>query len=147
MDSAGYWLNRLRLSAQRSFEDEIAGYGVSVPQWFLLASLYAGDADSVGSLAAFIGTDKSAVSRSAHRLVLAGHIERLHGDDRRTNRLRLTRRGRRISEQLAEVSLRNEKRFFGALGPRQRASLRTAVAQLLEYADGVSPRGWLTGSE
>ena len=146
-DSAGYWLGRLWNSARRSFEEEISGYGVSLSQWFVLSALHNGDADSVGALAAFIGTDKSAVSRSAHRLVLSGYVERLPGDDRRSSRLRLTRRGKRLTEDLAQVLEDAEHHYFETLHDSDYHALRVVLAHLLEENDGVAPVGWLSETE
>ncbi len=70
-----------------------AEFGLSIPEWRVLAHLSQSGSVSVREIHRRVDMDKSKVSRAAARLEAAGLVEkRTHGTDRRLLAMSLTRR-------------------------------------------------------
>ena len=95
----------------------------------MLATLgFRNDPCSAQYIAQCTRTHKSTISRAVTSLMKRQIIERVENEaDRREFRLRLTRRGQTLSEELSPRLLRKEREILSCLT----ASERKAVAQLL----------------
>lgn len=97
-DLSGFTAYRLAVAAQK-LSDELAKlyraqFGLTVPEWRILAHLTQDDGASVRDIEAKVVMEKSKVSRAASRLEDSGYIEKLvNEDDRRLVRLKLTAKG------------------------------------------------------
>ena len=108
-------------------------WGISIPEWRVVAHLSQSDAVSVREIHAKVDMDKSKVSRAATRLEEAGYItKRSNPDDRRLVELALTRKGRAMMADLAPVALAYEARVLAQLGPDRASTFREATVLLLE---------------
>lgn len=107
-------------------------FGLSIPEWRVLAHLVQAGAVSVREIHARVDLDKSRVSRAAARLEAAGHISKTPDpQDGRLVKLALTDRGRALVEQIIPVALQYQAELEARLG-NEAESLRRALARLEE---------------
>lgn len=104
-------------------------FGLSLPEWRVLAHLAQSDAVSVREIHERVDMDKSKVSRAAARLESAGLIEkRENGEDRRLLDMRLTDQGRELIARIVPIANAYQAEILAQLGdhaPAFRAGLVT----------------------
>lgn len=107
-------------------------HGVSLAEWRTVALLGAHAPLSLNDLSRAAGLHKSQMSRVVTALVKRDIVERaVDAHDARGVRLTLTRRGRRLYQELiAAAAMRNDV-LLGALSPGEQAALE-AILQKLE---------------
>jgi DNA-binding MarR family transcriptional regulator len=114
-------------------------FGISIPEWRVIAHLSQHRKVSVREVQARVGMDKSKVSRAAARLESAGLVEkRINPADRRLVELSLTRKGRRLFAEIAPLALAFEADLLAGLPPAEAKTFRSAVATLLRHTEGVA---------
>jgi DNA-binding MarR family transcriptional regulator len=104
LESCAGW--NLRQAARRVgqfLEDRMAGSGVSVAQFGLMAEIASADDDTVGALSARMGLDQSTLSRTLRTLEADGLVEiAVVESDQRKRMVWLTEKGaRRLESALA----------------------------------------------
>ena len=115
-----FWLTQVIGSRDRRLAQELKGAGLRVPEWRVLASLYARRRCSMSELADFATIDRTTLTRTVDRMQRAGWVTRLSdGDDMRVTRLALTAAGERL---------------FARIWPAVEQLNRAAVAGLPEAA-------------
>lgn len=128
-----YLVNRL---ASR-FSDELAEvyaarFGISIPEWRVIAHLSQHRNVSVREIHERAAMDKSKVSRATARLESIGLVEKkVNGADRRLVELRLTRKGRQVFEQIEPLALAYERDALSVLSPEERRVFRALIDKLL----------------
>lgn len=128
-----YLVNRLasRLSDELA-EVYAVRFGISIPEWRVIAHLSQHRNISVREIHALTAMDKSKVSRAVARLDGAGLVEKkVNGADRRLVELRLTRKGRQMFEQIDPLALAYERAALSALSPDEERQFRALVDKLL----------------
>jgi DNA-binding MarR family transcriptional regulator len=109
-----------------------AEFGLSIPEWRVLAHLAGGDAVSVREIHARVDMDKSKVSRAAARLEQAGLIEkRDHAGDKRLLDMRLTAKGQELMARIVPIADAYQEELMARLG-EDAAPFRAALLRLLE---------------
>ena len=109
-----------------------AEFGLSIPEWRVLAHLAGGDAVSVREIHARVDMDKSKVSRAAARLEQAGLIEkRGNTEDRRLLDMRLTAEGQALMARILPIANAYQAEVLSRLGG-EAAPFRAALLRLLE---------------
>jgi DNA-binding MarR family transcriptional regulator len=109
-----------------------ARFGISIPEWRVIAHLSQNRNVSVREIHERVDMDKAKVSRAAARLEALGIIEKkVNGEDRRLLELRLTKKGRKMFEEIEPLALAYEREVLSGLSQDERASLRAAVDKLL----------------
>jgi DNA-binding MarR family transcriptional regulator len=100
---AGWNLRQVTRRVTQFLEDEMAGAGVSLSQFGLMAEIAATDDDTVGGLAERIGLDQSTLSRTLRTLEADGLVEiAVVEADQRKRMVWLTEKGaRRLETALA----------------------------------------------
>lgn len=118
-----------------------ARFGISIPEWRVIAHLARNREVSVREIRRRVDMDKSKVSRAAARLEEAGLIEkRVNTGDRRLVKLSLSRKGRRLYDEIAPLALAYERRLVSILSPAEAAAFRGIVDRLLaETAPAAGP--------
>lgn len=125
-DLADFDLNRftpyrLAVVAQKTSEGLArlyrARFGLSIPEWRVLAHLaHAGDV-SVRDIEAKVLMEKSKVSRAASRLEAAGYVKKLtSATDRRLVSMSLTPKGKELMGQLLPLAEAYQKELENRLG-------------------------------
>jgi len=108
-----------------------AEFGISIPEWRVLAHLAEVEKCSSGGICARTAMDKAKVNRAVTRLVAAGLIlAQTSSRDRRLNVLMLSRRGRAIYDRIVPIALSHERFLTDALSAAERAGLLAILDKL-----------------
>ncbi len=93
-------------------------FGLSIPEWRVLAHIAQEDRVSVREIQARVDMDKTKVSRAAAKLETMGLIEkRAHSTDRRLLDMRLTEKGADLFSRLAPIAEAYQAELLSSLGP------------------------------
>jgi DNA-binding MarR family transcriptional regulator len=138
-----FQLNRLAAEVSSALSVEYAArYGLDIPEWRVLATLgFRHDACSAQYIAHCTRTHKSTISRAVTSLMKRQIIERVENeDDRREFRLRLTRKGAALYEELIPRLLRKEQEILSCLSRRSGAISRGSGQDRAEPRSGADQR-------
>jgi DNA-binding MarR family transcriptional regulator len=115
-------------------------FGLSIPEWRVLAVL-ANSADlSAAEVAQRTAMDKVAVSRAVSSLLQSARLERrMARADRRRSVLRLTAAGRHVHAEVAPFALAYERSLLRPLARAERVALDRALDILLGRAVQIGP--------
>lgn len=134
----GYWLRFVSNHVSLAFARKLEGQGVRVAEWVVLRELYERDGMPPSLLAERLGMTRGAVTKLADRMIARALITRGPGtDDRRTQTLALTAKGRALVPKLAAIADANDAEFFGALSATERASIEKLMRKLVA-ANGLA---------
>ena len=128
------------LSARSALSAEYAArYGLDIPEWRVLATLgFRHDACSAQYIAQCTRTHKSTISRAVTSLMKREIVERVENeDDRREFRLRLTRKGAALYEELIPRLLRREQEILSCLSAQERRDFARLLGKIEEGLDLV----------
>jgi DNA-binding MarR family transcriptional regulator len=138
-------LNRLAAEVSAALASEYQErYGLDIPEWRVLATLgFRNDACSAQYIAHCTRTHKSTISRAVTALMQRQLVERVENEqDRREFRLRMTRKGRALYEELIPRLLRKERDIMSCLTADERENFALALGKIEMSLDLV-----LTGKE
>ena len=94
-----------------------ARFGITIPEWRVLAHLGQADAVSVREIHSKVDMDKSKVSRAAARLESQGYLSKtVHPTDRRLVELTLTESGRALLDELLDAAREVEAQITAEIG-------------------------------
>ena len=111
-------------------------FGLSIPEWRLLAVLGRFGPLSANGVAERTYMDKVRVSRAVQRLLERGHIRRSTDvADRRRSILELSPEGEAIRAAVAPLALEIERRLLAALSAEDRRDLDRVLTRLDAGAD------------
>ena len=133
-------LNRLAAEVSSALSAEYATrYGLDIPEWRVLATLgFRHDACSAQYIAHCTRTHKSTISRAVTALMKRQIIERVENeDDRREFRLRLTRKGAALYEELIPRLLRREQEILSCLSAQERRDFARLLGKIEQSLDLV----------
>ncbi len=126
-------LNRLAAEVSNALSAEYqARYGLDIPGWRVLATLgFREDACSAQYISDCTRTHKSTISRAVTTLMERQLVERVeNAEDRREFRLRLTRKGRTLYEELIPRLLRKEQDILSCLTAKERRDFAALLGKL-----------------
>jgi len=133
-------LNRLaaEVSSALSAEYQVR-YGLDIPEWRVLATLgFRRDACSAQYIADCTRTHKSTISRAVTALMRRRLVERVeNADDRREYRLRMTRKGKTLYEDLIPRLLRKEQEILSCLSAQERKDFARLLGKIEQSLDLV----------
>jgi DNA-binding MarR family transcriptional regulator len=133
-------LSRLAAEVSMALASEYADrYGLDVPAWRVMATLGFREAPcSAQFISQCTRTHKSTISRAVTSLLERGAIERVENeDDRREFNLRLTRKGRKLYEELFPRLLRKEHDILACLSPREQKDFAMMLGKIEQSLDLV----------
>ena len=117
-----------------------ANFGLSIPEWRVMAVLAANPGLSAAEVTARTAMDKVAVSRAVATLLTAGRLRRTTAPaDRRRTHLALTAAGTRVYAQVVPMALEYEQHLVAPLSKRERATLDRILRVLLGRAFELGP--------
>ena len=117
-----------------------AHFGLSIPEWRVMAVLAANPGLSSAEVTARTAMDKVAVSRAVAALLSAGRLRRtMAKNDRRRTHLELTPSGTRVYAQVVPVALNYERHLIAPLSAKDRATLDRILRVLLGRAVELGP--------
>ena len=126
-------LNRLAAEVSAALSGEYRErHGLDIPEWRVLATLgFRNEACSAQYIAHCTRTHKSTISRAVTTLMERQLIERVENeDDRREYRLRMTRRGHALYEELIPRLLRKEADILSCLSPREQKDFALMLGKI-----------------
>jgi DNA-binding MarR family transcriptional regulator len=133
-------LNRLAAEVSAALASEYQQrYGLDIPEWRVLATLgFRNDACSAQYIVHCTRTHKSTISRAVTALMDRQLIERVENqDDRREFRLRMTRKGQAVYQQLIPRLLRREHEILSCLSAQERKDFALALGKIEKSLDLV----------
>jgi DNA-binding MarR family transcriptional regulator len=133
-------LNRLAAEVSAALASEYQErYGLDIPEWRVLATLgFRNEACSAQYVADCTRTHKSTISRAVTALMERHLVERVENEkDRREFRLRMTRKGDALYEQLIPRLLRREQEILSCLSAREQKDLAAMLGKIEQSLDLV----------
>lgn len=124
--------NTVSMRIAHAYERE---FGLSIPEWRVLAVLARYPNLSAVDVAERTAMDKVAVSRAVQGLLKARRLVRTYDKgDRRRSVLRLSSAGQSVYMRVAPLALSYERKLLAALSPSDRRALDRLISRLLERA-------------
>jgi DNA-binding MarR family transcriptional regulator len=126
-------LNRLAAEVSNALSGEYqVRYGLDIPGWRVLATLgFRNEACSAQYISDCTRTHKSTISRAVTVLLERQVIERVENvEDRREFRLRLTRKGRALYEELIPRLLCKEQEILSCLSAQERKQFAALLGKI-----------------
>jgi DNA-binding MarR family transcriptional regulator len=113
-------------------------FGLSIPEWRVLAVLARYPGLSAAEVAERTRMDAVAVSRAVARLLAAGRLRRATSrDDRRRSVLTVSAAGLAVYREVAPIALGYERELLAALGPEARTALDGLLEALTARAESL----------
>lgn len=129
--------NIVSMSIAAAYERE---FGLSIPQWRVLAVLARYPNLSAIEVAERTAMDKVAVSRAVQGLLASRRLVRAYDKgDRRRSILRLSSAGQAVYTRVAPLALSYEKKLLDALSPSDQRALDRLIGRLVERARSMRP--------
>lgn len=117
-----------------------ARFGLSIPEWRVMAVLGRFGRLPAREIAGHTAMDKVKVSRAAQALVARGLVARAaDAADARLHWLALTRAGRRMHAAIVPMARTLEAEVLDGLDPAEIAALHRALARIAARLDGEGP--------
>jgi len=124
--------NRISNAIAREYS---ARFGLSIPEWRVMAVLGGTPGLSARDVAARTEMDKVQVSRAVASLMHDRRVQRQTDDaDARVSRLSLSVKGRAIYDEIVPLALHFEAQFLAALSPEECAVFDRLLAKLARKA-------------
>lgn len=126
-------LNRLGAEVSAALSSEYRErYGLDIPEWRVIATLgFRNEACSAQYISQCTRTHKSTISRAVTSLMARELVERVENeDDRREFRLRMTRKGFALYEELIPRLLRREQEILSCLSAQERRDFATLLGKI-----------------
>ena len=115
------------------FQAQLKSRGLSIVEWRVLKTLLAEDGMRIIDLAERALSHQVTITQAIGRMERAGLVvRRVPSDDRRSRRVYLRERGRRVARQLATLERGHERAANSALGG---AASRKLINVLLRFID------------
>lgn len=132
----GFLPHQLNVLANRTSEGfsaiYSAGYGLSVPEWRILATLGEASPARAKDIEGTRHMHKTVVSRAVASLEERGLVASIPNEkDKRERFLSLTEAGRRLYDEIVPLGLAYEERFLAVLDADERATLARIMAKLM----------------
>jgi len=117
-------------------------YGLDIPEWRVLATLgFRNDACSAQYISDCTRTHKSTISRAVMTLMQRQIVERVeNARDRREFRLRLTKEGKTLYQELIPRLLHKEREILSCLTAQERKELACLFGKIEKSLDLVQTR-------
>ena len=130
----GFWLRFVSNHVSARFQKLLEERGVTVTEWVALRTLLDQHETSHAELIQALGMTKGAASKVISRLEEKGLAQRRLAEGRaREQVLVLTRAGKALVPQLAELADANDAHFFGHLAVAEQKALRSAMQALVVH--------------
>jgi DNA-binding MarR family transcriptional regulator len=129
----GYWLRLISNEVSGAFGHALLVHQMSVAEWVVINHIASQREPIPAKIAAAMGMTRGAVSKNLDKLEARKLVLRTTSPhDNRIQRLSLTAAGQRLLPALTAIADKNDKHFFEALDPDERAALRGLLRKLAE---------------
>jgi DNA-binding MarR family transcriptional regulator len=131
-----FWLTQVMGVRDRRLNAALKGFGLRVPEWRILAALYARRQCTMSALAELASIDRTTLTRTVDRMQEAGWLSRAaDGDDMRITRLALTAGGERLFVRVWPTVERLNDAAVAGLSAAMVERLRGMLAQMKSNLD------------
>lgn len=128
----GFWLRFVSNQVSQAFSLKVAACGVSVAEWVVMRELYDCDEMIPSALAERIGMTRGGITKIVDRLGAKGLVTRAANEnDRRSQTLALTAKGRGLVPRLASLADENDAAFFGHLDGAEREKIERTMREIV----------------
>ena len=135
-DSVGFMIIRLRSSLFATVDREVAPWGVSSAQAAILIYIAHGRGNRAADIARDYNYDTGSMTRMIARLVKKGLLKRVRDEeDRRSVRLELTAKARKLTEKLPAVAARSLNRLLRGFNRAELDTLKGLLGRMLANAE------------
>ena len=142
-DSIGGTLRLLSEAWNNVFHSEIDRYGITRGQWRFLRELWHEDGLTQTELAARVGRREPTAGTAVRSLARRGLIRIERPDhDRRTTRIRLTRKGRALEAELVPLVRKFDRLITRELSPAEVEQFKSLMKRLRATVDEIVGIRW-----
>jgi MarR family transcriptional regulator, organic hydroperoxide resistance regulator len=135
-----YLLNRVGVRMGELFVRRIAPYGVTLPMYRVLASLWETGDRRLGDLAAQTTVEVSTLSRLIGEMKRKGLVSRRRCEDNeRTVAINLSAKGRALAEELMPIAQHFEDVAVRDFSTDEVARIKTVLATVYSNLDAIEP--------
>jgi DNA-binding MarR family transcriptional regulator len=139
-NSLPYMLNRVGVRMGDLFSRRIAGYGVTLPMYRVMAALWEKGDQRLGDLAAMTTIEISTLSRLIGEMKRRGLVTRTRlKDNARTVAINLTAKGRTLVEELIPIAIHFEEVAVSNFPAKNIVDLKTVLAEIYESLNSIEP--------
>lgn len=120
----------------RHIAEKLKPFGVTVPKWRVLATLYARPAVTMNQLAEHTTIDRTTLTRTLDRMVRDKLVvRRTDPSDRRSVRLELTANGEQVFGRVLPLVMEDNARSFADMRPAELAQFRNILVRIVGNLD------------
>jgi MarR family transcriptional regulator, organic hydroperoxide resistance regulator len=139
-NSFPYLLNRVGVQMGELFSRRIAGYGVTLPMYRVMAALWETSDQRLGDLAAMTTIEISTLSRLVGEMKRRGLVTRARlKDNGRTVAINLTPKGRTLVEELIPIAIHFEEVAVRDFPSKNISDLKNILAEIYESLKSLEP--------
>ena len=139
-NSFPYLLNRVGVQMGELFSRRIAGYGVTLPMYRVMAALWETADQRLGDLAAMTTIEISTLSRLVGEMKRRGLVTRARlKDNGRTVAINLAPKGRTLVEELIPIAIHFEEVAVRDFPSKNISDLKTILAEIYESLKSLEP--------
>ena len=139
-NSFPYLLNRVGVQMGELFSRRIAGYGVTLPMYRVMAALWEAGDQRLGDLAAMTTIEISTLSRLVGEMKRRSLVTRARlKDNGRTVAINLTPKGRTLVEELIPIAIHFEEVAVRDFPSKNISDLKTILAEIYESLKSLEP--------
>ncbi len=132
-DSLGFRLSRAARIQERRLDQGLKALGLTRLTWCILLSVGNEGLSQPSDIAAFIGVNRSAISRALRQMEEDGLVSCLKGlDDKRTRSVSMTPEGESLLAKGTPIAEQNNLHMRGRLGEDGVLRLKTQLDTLIE---------------
>lgn len=132
-DSLGFILNRSAAGMKRGLDERLAPYGLTAPQWAVLARLWDEDGRPLSEIGDRLFFDRPTMTGIVDRLVRKKLVRKVRSSkDRRVVGVFLTEEGRSLRKTLPRLAIETNKRAEKGLSRKEIKELKRMLKVLWE---------------
>ena len=136
-----YLINRAGMRLAANFGRDIAGTGIALQEWRVLAALAHAGEQRLSDLAALTSIELSTLSRLVARMARDGLLRRVRANgDRRERRVALSVAGRRKMRAILPVARRYEQIALAGLDTDEALRLKRLLGRVYANLDALGRR-------
>lgn len=126
----GYQLHRLDVLMMADIAETLSRVGLTPARASALMFIRLHDACDQTELGNALGINRASTMATVNQLVSLRVAERRPGRDRRSNALHLTAKGRRLSDEVMQVTAEHDAEFFSVLTDAERKELDRVIRKI-----------------
>jgi DNA-binding MarR family transcriptional regulator len=139
-NSLPYLLNRVGVQMGDLFSRRIAGFGVTLPMYRVMAALWERGDQRLGDLAAMTTIETSTLSRLVGEMKRRGLVSRTRlKDNGRTVAINLAAKGRLLVEELMPIAIHFEEVAVCNFRSKDISDLKVVLAEIYESLKSLEP--------